>query len=200
MSTRKLWFGFIAILLSLGSFSWIEHRVHIVLEENLSTWVNRDITIDTVSLGLFESEIKGLVVPGENINTFTNDVEIGCIQTEYMPLTFVEDINTLTRVKVDNLTIHWQGLGKNIYHMIGNIKDHVPKSRQLKKVESPSTPTLSINELLISNATIITHIGHNAEVIKLPDLTLNNINGTHQHILKEIVGQIGTKMKQDQAK
>ena len=194
---RWLWVCPIILILSLGIFSWTEHETHTDLQKNLSTWVHRDITIDHLSLGVFRSGIRGLVIPTKNTTTFTNDIEVGSIEVEYTPSVFIQDVSTLKRVTVDRLTIHWKGvLGTNIRQIIDNIKGALPRSRRIKQVPTDSNNRLEIEEVLLTNTTIIVHIGNNTESIQLPDITIRDVHGTHRNVIKQIVEQIQTGIKE----
>lgn len=200
MRVRWIWFSLVSVLISLSMLSWSEHRAHLELQHNISTWVNRDISIESLSLGVFQSEIKGLIVPTANTTTFTNDIDIGRIQIEYTPSVFTNEVRTIDRMDIDRMTIHWNGLlGKNIQEVVGNITGHMPKSRR-RKGPSTSPSTFEIKEVLITNTTIFVHIGSNVESIQIPRILLSTIEGTHQNILKQIIEQIRTDMKQSQAK
>ena len=189
--TRWLWIGIGALVLSLGVFSWTEHETHVDLQHNLSTWVHRDITIENLSLGVFGSGVRGLVIPAENRTTFTNDVEVGSIEVDYMPSVFIEDMTILNKVEVDGLIIHWEGLlGTNIRQIIDNIKGNFPRTRRVKRTAKNPNRTLEIKEMLLTNTTIVVHLRNNTEAIVLPDITLIDIHGSHSHVIKQIVKQI----------
>ena len=178
-------------------FSWTEHATHTDLQNNLSAWVHRDITIEHLSLGVFNSGVRGLVLPTDNRTTFTNDVEIGSIEIEYTPSIFIKDVSRLKRFRVERLTIHWQGLlGTNIRQIIDNIKGSFPRTRRIRRTATQPNNTLEIEEVLLINTTIIVHIGNNTESIHLPDITIRNVNGTHRNIIKQIVEQIRTEIKE----
>ena len=197
---RWVWFSLVCVLISLSVLSWTEHNAHLDLQHNISTWVNRDVSIEALSLGIFQSEVKGLIVPTAGSNRFTNDVNIGRIQIKYTPSMFTSDLRTIDRLDIDRLTIHWEGLlGKNIQTIVGNIKGHMPKSRRLKGLAS-SPSTFEIREVLITNTTIFVHIGNNVESIQVPRIFLSNIEGTHQNVLKQIIEQVRIDMKEGQAR
>ena len=112
--TRVLWIGLIIIAFGVGWLKWTERTTQVDLQQRLSSWTNRDTTIENLSLGMFESEIMGIVVRTHNATAFTNDVEIGSITLGYDPTDFLEDAPTLDRLNIDRLTIHWDGLlGRN---------------------------------------------------------------------------------------
>ncbi len=194
---RWLWVCSIILIIILGIFSWIEHATHTDLQKNLSTWVHRDITIEQLSLGVFRSGVRGLVVPTENRTTFTNDVEVGSITVEYTPSVFMKDVSILKRVTIEHVTIHWKGLlGTNIRQIIDNIKGGIPRTRRIKQVPTHSNNRIEIEEVLLMNTTIIVHIGNNTESIQLPDITIHNVHGTHRNVIKQIVEQIQTGIKE----
>ena len=189
-----------SVLLPLSVLSWSKHSAHLDLQHELSTWVNRKVSVETLSLGVFQTKIEGLVVPTTNTTTFTNDVEIGSIQIEYTTFVPIDDVNSINRLSIDQMTIHWKGLlGKNIQEIVGSIKGHIPKSRR-RKGQATSPNTFEINEVLITNTTVFIHIGNNVDSIVIPRILLRDIQGGHQSVLKKIIGQIRSYMTQDQAK
>ena len=195
--TRWLSISLGILIFILGVFSWTEHATHIDLQHNLSRWTHRDITIEHLSLGVFSSGVRRMVIPTENRTTFTNDIEVEAIEVEYTPLAFMEDVTILQRVQVDGLIIHWKGLlGTNIRQLIDNIKDSFPRTPRVKRAAKHSHSRVEIHEISLTNTTIIVHIGHNTEAILLPDLTLNDVNGTHSNVLKQIVEQLQHGIKE----
>lgn len=196
--TRVLWIGLVIISIVVGWLKWTERTTQVDLQQRLSSWTNRDTTIEYLSLGMFESEIMGVIVRTQNATSVINDVEIESITIGYDPTDFGGDDPTLERLNIDRLTIHWDGLlGRNIQQIIGEMTSTAPKARRSRRTISSSSSTLQIKVVQLTNTTIVVHIGNNTESIQLLDLELNNLDGTHHNILKQILEQIHSAMKED---
>ena len=187
---HKLSYGLITLVLLLfAGLFWMERQTQTDLQHRLSEWTSRPAKINSLSIGLFESEITDISIPTDGTSRFTNDIEVGSINIKYYPSDLTDDLTVLKSVAVNRLTIHWNGLlGKNIHELINQVRSSFPKRRQRPK--EPSDSSIQINKLTLYNTTIFVHIRGRTETLQFPILELHDVEGTHQRIIKQIVEQL----------
>ena len=180
---------FIFVLLLFGGLFWIEHQTQTDLQHRLSVWTSRPAQINSLSLGLFESEITDICIPTNGTSRFTNDIEVGSIKVAYSPIELTDNLTTVESVTVNRLTVHWKGfLGRNIQDLTNQVRASFPKRNYHTQEQSDSS--IQINQLTLHNTTIFVHIGGHTETLRIPILELHNVEGTHQRIIKQILEQI----------
>lgn len=193
---RKIFFGgIVAIVLAFGGLKWTEHTARQTIEDRFSSWVNRNSTTENLSLGLFESTLFNIKIPTASSTGFTNDVEAKAITIAYNPLEASSELTTIKKLEIEGLIVNWNGLfGNNIQTLINNIKTTFPKRARKRNRESEDAE-VEIEHIELTNTTVIVHLGPSDTTIVLPSLTLKNVQGTHQSIVKQIVEQIRIGMR-----
>jgi len=188
---RKIFFiGIIVGSLATGALEWTEHTVRQDIEGRFSKWINRNSTTEDLSLGLFESTLFHIKIPSISNTGFTNDVEAAAITIAYHPLEASNQLTTIKKLKIEGLVVNWNGLfGNNIQTLINDIKTTFPKRERRRKREFDEAE-VEIEHIELTNTTVVIHLGQSDTKIVLPSLTLKDVRGTHQSIVKQIVEQI----------
>lgn len=188
---RKIFVGGIIVsVLAFGVLKWTEHTARQTIEDRFSIWVNRNSTTENLSLGLFESTLFNIKIPAASNTGFTNDVEAAAITIAYNPLKASSELTTIKKLKIEGLVVNWSGLfGNNIQTLINDIKTTFPK-RARKRNRKSEDAEVEIENIELTNTTVILHLGPSDTTIVLPSLTLKDVQGTHQSIVKQIVEQI----------
>ena len=176
-------------LLCIGVLRWTEYQTQQDLTNRFSLWLNRPATSHSLSLGLFEASIVDLKIPNMSNTEFGNDIEIRKLTIEYSPTEVTTGLNRIQKLKVNGLTVHWNGLfGGNIKQLVNGTKARV--SKRTSKTHPDDDSQLEIEHIEFVDTTVIIHLGTKDTVVTLPSLTLKDVQGTHQSIFRQIVEQI----------
>jgi len=200
-STTSKFVLVILLTISIGwmiVLQWAKKEARLGLTKGTIFLLDAPPEIEGIRIGTFSSDIDQFAVPNYYQSTTVPDsIELKMVQANYKPWRLLGQPAVIDTLTFQGITLHWDGLlGRNITHLMQQLHESVPrKARKREVLQGPKT--LQINEIVLLDTQVVFHIGKTTKVLSIPQLTLRNVEGETESILRQILEQIHFQSQQN---
>jgi hypothetical protein len=167
------------------------------LEEVGLFFIETPLSVQSVDLGLFTSQVKSIAIPNttiRNTEVSSKSIELDELQIQMPLFNILQHPIVINKIHLSGLTIYWNGItGQNIQFLIQQLNKSLPrKSRRWKRRHKDTTNeehTIQVENVVVEDITIQTQFKSNTKEFRIPELVLYDVTGNSEGIIRQILEQ-----------